>query len=138
MTVSTWEQYYCISTLHINIDKGGRGAFFCVFDFLPHYYVHDCSHKWQQCWPCWPWARAPLLVQNIIDDLPLLWLSCTILRASTSLFWPGNTILATSEFVMDSKDPIFESLPNMETTGIFTINKMGRIKTHFQCQTNMT
>ena len=28
--------------LHINIDKGGRGAFFCVFDFLPHYYVHDC------------------------------------------------------------------------------------------------
>ena len=36
MTVSTWEQHYCISTL-----VKGEGFFFCVFDLLPHYFVHD-------------------------------------------------------------------------------------------------
>ena len=26
--------------LHINTDKRGEGFFVCVFEFLPHYYVH--------------------------------------------------------------------------------------------------
>ena len=37
-----YEQHsYCISTLI----KGG-GVFFCVFELLQHYYVHDCSNRY--------------------------------------------------------------------------------------------